>query len=89
MDRILTARTVITMDPQRPRAEAVAVSGERIVAVGTLDECRAALPGAAVTDTGAAALLPGFIDSHSHPCSAARHDAARVLDRPVVRAHVG
>ncbi len=67
MDSILTARTVITMDPHRPRAEAVAVSDGRIVAVGTVDECRTALPGAEVTDTGAAALLPGFIDSHSHP----------------------
>jgi predicted amidohydrolase YtcJ len=67
VDRILTARTVITMDPGTPRAEAVAVSGDRIVAVGTLDACRAALPGAEVTDTGAAALLPGFIDAHSHP----------------------
>lgn len=67
MDRILTAETVITMDPDLPRAQAVAVSGDRIVGVGTLDQCRAALPGAEVVDTGAAALLPGFIDSHSHP----------------------
>ncbi len=66
-DRILTAGTVITMDPGKPRAEAVAVSGGRILAVGTLDECRAALPGAEVVDTGAAALLPGLIEPHSHP----------------------
>ncbi len=67
MDRIITADTVITMDPRRPRAQAIAVSGERIVAVGTLEECRAALPQAEVEDSGAACLLPGFIDSHSHP----------------------
>ncbi|WP_322409506.1 amidohydrolase [Microbacterium invictum] len=66
-DRILTAGTVITMDPARPRADAIALSGERIVAVGTVAECRAVLPDAALVDTGAAALLPGFIDAHSHP----------------------
>ncbi|TQJ30333.1 amidohydrolase [Microbacterium sp. SLBN-146] len=66
-ERILTAGTIITMDPGRPRAEAIAVRDERIVAVGSLDECRAALPDAAVEDSGAACLLPGFIDSHSHP----------------------
>jgi predicted amidohydrolase YtcJ len=65
--RILTAPTVITMDPQRPRAEAIAISDGRIVAVGSIDDCRAALPGVEPEDSGAAALLPGFIDSHSHP----------------------
>jgi predicted amidohydrolase YtcJ len=64
---ILTAATVITMDENTPRAKAVAVSGDRIVAVGSLEECTAALPGAPVVDTGAAALLPGFIEPHGHP----------------------
>jgi predicted amidohydrolase YtcJ len=36
-DRILRAGTVITMDPSRPRAEAVAVSDGRIVAVGSME----------------------------------------------------
>ena len=66
-DRILTASTVITMDPDRPRAEAVAVADGRIVAVGSLQECRAATTGAEVIDTGAAALLPGLVEPHSHP----------------------
>ena len=66
-DRILTAGTVITMDAARPRAEAVAVSGGRITTVGSVDECRAALPGAEVVDTGVAALLPGLIEPHGHP----------------------
>lgn len=67
MDRILTAGTVITMDPRHARADAVAVSDDRIVAVGSLAECQATLPRAAVVDTAAAALMPGFIDAHSHP----------------------
>ena len=56
-----------TMDPARPRAEAMAVAGGRILAVGTLDEARAALPpGAPVTHAPGAAVLPGFTDSHVH-----------------------
>ena len=65
--RILKAGTVITMDPGQPWAEAVAVSDGRITAVGSLDDCRAALPDAEVVDTGAAALLPGLVEPHSHP----------------------
>ena len=66
-DRILTADTIITMDDSRPRVQAVAVSDGVIVAVGSVADCQAALPGADVLDTGAAALLPGFVESHSHP----------------------
>jgi len=66
-DRILTAGSIITMNEARPRADAVAVRGDRIVAVGTLQECQAALPNADVLDTGAVVLMPGFIDPHSHP----------------------
>lgn len=67
MKKILKAGTILTLDPRRTRAEAVAVDDGRIVAVGTVDECRTALPGADIEDTGAAALLPGFIEPHSHP----------------------
>lgn len=66
-DIILTAATVITMDDERPRAEAIAVSGNRIVAVGSLAECTSALPCAQVINTGAGALLPGFVEPHGHP----------------------
>lgn len=66
-DLILTAGTILTMDAASNRAEAVAVSDGKIVAVGTLDEAKAALPNAEVVDTGAAALMPGFVEPHSHP----------------------
>jgi predicted amidohydrolase YtcJ len=56
-----------TLDPARPRAEAMLVRGERIVAVGDLDECRdRAGVGARRVDLGGAAVLPGLIDSHIH-----------------------
>ena len=66
-DQILVADTIITMDDANPRAEAVAVSDGKIVAVGSLDQCKAALPNAEVVDTKAPALMPGFIESHGHP----------------------
>lgn len=67
MSKILTAGTVITMDPSQPRVDAIAIGDGRITAVGTLAHCQAAAPDAELIDTGAAALLPGFVEPHSHP----------------------
>ncbi len=39
--KILTAGTIITMNPDQPRAEAVAVADGRIVAVGSVAHCQA------------------------------------------------
>ena len=62
---VFTARRVITMDPALPEAQAVAVSGGRIVAVGSLADLRDAGP---VDDTYADGVLcPGLIDQHLHP----------------------
>lgn len=66
-DSVLFATSVITMDPNKPRADAIGIRDGRIVAVGTRGEVSAALPSAEVTDLDDAVLLPGFIDAHSHP----------------------
>ncbi|AFM18005.1 putative TIM-barrel fold metal-dependent hydrolase [Mycolicibacterium chubuense NBB4] len=66
-DSILTAATIITMDDAVPRAQAVAVSGDTIVAVGSVEHCRAKLPGAELVDTGVPVLAPGFVEPHGHP----------------------
>ena len=59
---------VYTVDDARPRADAVAVCGDRIIAVGGLGECRAAAgPGAKEIDLSGGTLMPGFIDTHIHP----------------------
>jgi len=55
------------MDAARPRAEAVAVAGERILLVGAEKDVRPhAGPRTEVIDCGGRAVLPGFIDGHCH-----------------------
>ncbi|GAA0405108.1 amidohydrolase [Streptomyces luteireticuli] len=58
---------VITMDPRRPRATAVAVRAGRIVYVGGDAGARAfAGPGTEVVDLRGRTLLPGIDDTHLH-----------------------
>ena len=45
---------------------AVLIEGERIVAVGSAAEIAAKAPGARTIDLGAATVLPGLIDAHTH-----------------------
>ncbi|HEY1625695.1 MAG TPA: amidohydrolase [Streptosporangiaceae bacterium] len=59
-DLLIANANVHTMDPGRPRARSVAVSGGRIVAV---DED---LPAREVIDLRGKTLLPGFHDAHNH-----------------------
>src|SRR5438094_2670365 len=64
---IITNAAVYTVDKQHPRAEAMAVVGDRIVAVGSraeIDLWRG--PETKVIDAGRKLLLPGFNDAHVH-----------------------
>jgi predicted amidohydrolase YtcJ len=66
-DRIFFNAKIFTGEPLNPYATAVAVHGDRIVAVGNLPEMGKAVPGNAERiDLHGQSLLPGFIDSHSH-----------------------
>ena len=56
---------VVTMDPERPDAEAFAVDRGRIIAVGAVDEVLAAVPDARVHELDGV-VLPGLIDAHMH-----------------------
>jgi predicted amidohydrolase YtcJ len=67
-DLVLTGGHVHTVDDARPVAEAVAVSGERIAAVGTAAEVAGFIgPRTRVVDLAGRLLLPGFQDAHIHP----------------------
>jgi predicted amidohydrolase YtcJ len=66
-DLILVNGRVYTLDAARPWAEAVAVAGSRIAAVGTSAVIRRmAGPATRVIDLGGAFALPGFNDAHVH-----------------------
>lgn len=65
-DQIFYHAKIFTADPQNPYAEAVAIRGDKIVAVGNLPEVEKAVPNAPRTDLEGKSLFPGFIDSHSH-----------------------
>ena len=62
---ILNAR-VWTGDRAAPWAEAIAVSGEQIAAVGTNDEVRTVSAGVTPIDARGRLIVPGFIDTHVH-----------------------
>jgi predicted amidohydrolase YtcJ len=65
--RVLFNGQVFTAEPERPYAEAVAIRGETIVAVGNLAEVSKAVPADSERiDLRGRTLFPGFIDSHSH-----------------------
>ena len=67
-----SARTILTGGPihtgvaGRSPAEAIAIEGSRVVAIGSLRAVRAALPRAKEIDLAGAAALPGLVDSHAH-----------------------
>jgi predicted amidohydrolase YtcJ len=61
----VTGARIWTGDPDRPWAEALAVRGERLVAVGSVDEVRPHI-GPDTTVLQAAFVTPGFIDTHVH-----------------------
>jgi predicted amidohydrolase YtcJ len=63
---------ITTVWDQRPAAQAVAISGDRFVAVGSDAEVlRTAGPGTRKIDLRGYSVLPGLIDGHVHPISAA------------------
>jgi predicted amidohydrolase YtcJ len=69
-ERLLVNGKVFTGNPQRPYAEAVAIRGGKIVAVGSRAEAAASLGSSPeIIDLGGKALLPGLIDSHAHAVS--------------------
>ena len=71
---VYTARAVRTMEPSLPLASAVAVRGDRIVEVGSLETMRPWLdrhPHRIDERFRDHVILPGFIDPHLHPSRAA------------------
>ena len=66
-DLVLRGGKVVTMDPMRPEAQAVAVRGEQIAAVGSDEEIAARIgPQTRVIELKGKLVVPGFIEGHGH-----------------------
>jgi hypothetical protein len=64
---VLTNGHITTMEPARPRATAIALRGDRILALGGDDEMRALLgPGGEWIDLKGRGVTPGLVDAHVH-----------------------
>ena len=64
---IITNASVLTMDGARPRAGAIAMSGNRISRVGSHADVMAEKGvSTRVVDAGGASLIPGFVEGHMH-----------------------
>ncbi|MDC8773329.1 imidazolonepropionase-like domain-containing protein [Roseateles albus] len=71
---IYPAREIVTLDPAKPTAQAVAVVGDRILAVGDLEELKAAAgkqPYSVNPTFTNQVIVPGFVAQHDHPLLAA------------------
>jgi predicted amidohydrolase YtcJ len=65
--RIFRGGPIVTVDPARPTAEAVAIAAGKILAVGTeADVMKLAGTDTAITELAGRTLVPGFVDGHSH-----------------------
>ena len=70
-DLVFTGGHVHTVDARQPRAEAVAIHGDRISAVGSVVQIAPAVgPATRVVDLAGRLLVPGFQDAHVHPLTA-------------------
>jgi predicted amidohydrolase YtcJ len=64
---LLVSGTIHTLDPARPRAEAVLARDGRFVKVGSAADCaKEARPGARRIALGKGSALPGLADAHGH-----------------------
>src|SRR6476661_3466161 len=70
---ILHNGNIWTVNATEPRAQAVAIARGRFLAVGSnADVLNLAAGGVRKIDLGGKAVLPGFIDAHSHPAEAGK-----------------
>ncbi|HIC64221.1 MAG TPA: amidohydrolase, partial [Gemmatimonadetes bacterium] len=72
-DVVLTNGKVVTVDDALPEAQAIAIRGDRIIAVGTNEEIKALVGELTSTiDLAGRLALPGFIEGHGHYTSLGR-----------------
>jgi predicted amidohydrolase YtcJ len=83
-DTIYFNGAIITMSSAQPNAQAIAIRGDRFVAVGSNnDVLKTAGPETRKIDLGGKCVVPGIIESHVHPIGAALSE----IDGPVPLVH--
>jgi predicted amidohydrolase YtcJ len=83
-DLVLTGGIVHTIDDRRTVAEAIAIRGKRIVAVGTDEEIRGYIgPRTSVRDLDGDVVLPGLHDLHIHALGIVQPDVCDLQSEPV------
>jgi predicted amidohydrolase YtcJ len=66
-DLVLRGGSIVTVDEDRPQAEALAIAGDRILAVGSIDEINAMIGDRTrIIELGGRLAIPGFIEGHGH-----------------------
>lgn len=65
--KIIYGGPILTINENQPYVEAVAIEGEKIVAVGTLKDVKHQLHDAELINLEGKTILPGFHDCHCHP----------------------
>tara|TARA_Y100000590_G_scaffold105224_1_gene119731 strand:- start:824 stop:2281 length:1458 start_codon:yes stop_codon:yes gene_type:complete len=80
-DKILINANIITMDLHFPKAEALAISADKILFVGSeADAMSLAGDNTVVIDVAGNTVLPGFVDAHNHLLSEAIVSGDKTLE---------
>jgi predicted amidohydrolase YtcJ len=78
-DLVLRHGNIATFAPATPRTRALAIAGERILALG--DEAEALIgPATRVIDLGGRSVIPGLFDSHIHTMMGGQNEIAVSLE---------
>lgn len=78
-DTILYNANIITVNPKQPKAQAIAILGDKILAVGSNRKIKKYANGfTKKINMGGTTITPGFIDAHSHPASSGRRHLRNV-----------
>lgn len=64
--KILAADHILPISSEPIKGGAIAIDGDSIIAAGKASDLRKEFPDASFEDFGEAALLPGFVNCHSH-----------------------
>ena len=78
-DKVFVNGNIYTLVASRPRVEAIALAGDRIVATGSNGEIRSIVQAATRTvDLRGRTVLPGLIDAHGHMAALGRFGLGRI-----------